>query len=514
MDIMSRYGIKGTISAAFTTYRQLKGFELPYYLLKKPETINDCANTVRMLLNQNSFLDLYAYSENAYVPVNGFKEKIMSFFTNSKLNHTDIVNAFSSNSDSGDIAFLVDEQSESFYESFIDLAMRCDSFDIYPQIEVAEVIVGMNYDEIKELCRFIENNCSNCIIGTTDDEIHRDMDGIDIIIDYGGNDTYIITRPNILIIDMSGNDIYRGRVCYADKGTAFLLDLEGDDLYTGDDFSVGFAVMGAAVINDRSGNDMYGGGLFSLGAGICGMAIILDESGDDSYISSGYSQGMGMYKGIGIIADQNGHDNYLVSGGIEDHRETGYHAHLSQGFGFGIRDIASGGLGILYDASGNDSYTGEYFVQGASYFYALGMLLDDNGNDVYISRRYSQGAGIHQSSGLLCDIEGNDTYTSWGVSQGCGHDWGTGMLCDYKGDDTYISNWLSMGVSNASGIGLLADLDGNDYYSYTKTSAGYCDTLSRYPGMGILYDMGGKAMINGVEAETSVNGKWGICIHE
>jgi hypothetical protein len=75
---------------------------------------------------------------------------------------------------------------------------------------------------------------------------------------------------------------------------------------------------------------------------------------------------------------------------------------IGQGFGHGVRagkDTSGvpGGIGILIDEKGDDTYIADYFAQGASYYYGVGILNDMDGDDQYLSGRYSQGAGIHSS---------------------------------------------------------------------------------------------------------------------
>jgi len=245
----------------------------------------------------------------------------------------------------------------------------------------------------------------------------------------------------------------------------------------------------------------------------CRFWFVIDNSGNDNYISKGYSQGFGFTKGVGFIYDKSGNDFYLVQNGIIDNREVGYHSHLSQGFGFGIRDIASGGVGIILDLNGNDMYKGEYFVQGSSYWFSFGLLYDSTGNDTYSSRRYSQGAGTHFTTGVLMDREGDDSHYSWGVSLGCGHDFSSGFLFDYKGNDLYISDWLSIGAGNANGNGILIDFDGDDFYSSkNKDCMGYGNPDRNTFSIGILFDKNGKDLYNGKELKTNVRSDLGVLI--
>ena len=92
------------------------------------------------------------------------------------------------------------------------------------------------------------------------------------------------------------------------------------------------------------------------------------------------------------------------------------------GFAIGARPRAGGGIGVLYDRSGNDFYNAEIYAQGTSYWYSLGMLIDERGQDIYNATQYAQGAGVHLSIGYLCDGAGDDSYHSrFGPGQGGAH---------------------------------------------------------------------------------------------
>ena len=58
---------------------------------------------------------------------------------------------------------------------------------------------------------------------------------------------------------------------------------------------------------------------------------------------------------------------------------------LSQGFGYGMRPFAGGGIGILCDLKGDDHYVADVYGQGASYWYSVGLLLDA-GRQRYLRR--------------------------------------------------------------------------------------------------------------------------------
>jgi len=186
---------------------------------------------------------------------------------------------------------------------------------------------------------------------------------------------------------------------------------------------------------------------------------------------------------------------------VPDHRDTsGAFQTLSQGFGLGWRPFASGGIGILYNGEGDDTYEGSYFSQGSGYWHSIGMLIDKNGNDHYRARRYSQGAGTHWAIGALIDHGGDDRYLSWGVSQGCGHDRSIGILWDGQGNDRYNGEWLSQGAGNDAGRGVLIDEKGNDTYEAGADGVqgnGKFDVRWDERSIGLLVDGDGEDIFSG-----------------
>ncbi len=175
-------------------------------------------------------------------------------------------------------------------------------------------------------------------------------------------------------------------------------------------------------------------------------------------------------------------------------RYEDHHLTLGQGFGYGSRPDLSGGIGLLHDLAGNDSYSADIYGQGAAYWWALGALVDRAGNDRYTAWQYAQGAGIHLAAGLLLDLGGQDVYVSRGVSQGCGHDLALGMLLDQAGDDSYLAWDLSQGAGSANGTGLLLDEAGNDLYAMRgmRKHRAFGDPRRRTGSLGLFADLEGQ----------------------
>jgi hypothetical protein len=347
-----------------------------------------------------------------------------------------------------------------------------------------------------------------------------------LIIDLGGDDRYenraggVFVDPSVsIVIDLSGNDHYLYSGDYAQgsggSGVGILIDLEGDDKYSARHYSQGAGMLGIGLLVDGGGNDQYSGDTGSQGAGSFGIGILRDNTGNDLYSSSFLSQGFGFTWGFGAIVDEEGNDLYSAGGRYKDWlRYEDHFLSLSQGFGYGIRPFASGGIGIIADGKGNDNYISDIFGQGSSYWYSIGSIVDYQGNDKYSSYQYAQGCGTHLTIGTLLDFDGNDDYVSKGVSQGCGHDLSLGLLYDEKGNDNYSAYDLSQGAGNANGIGVLIDGEGNDNYLVRdpRNTQGYGNFRREYGSIGLFLDLGGEDSYSGYGGNMGFwgNSKYGI----
>ncbi|MDY0152857.1 MAG: HEAT repeat domain-containing protein, partial [Candidatus Cloacimonas sp.] len=348
------------------------------------------------------------------------------------------------------------------------------------------------------------------LIGTSSNDSYNDMQlkalkkaHLCLLIEPAGNDLYEM-RLNTsyanycyLLIDYAGNDIYRNtkpaEMFYSLAGLGISMDLAGDDIYQTDDFAFS-AFLGTNIHLDENGNDCYRSGLFSQGAAMQGIALLVDKQGRDSYSATTLSQGLGSLGGVGAILDGSGADLYELGGKYthaplmpNDFRSMG------QGMGFGLRSDYAGGLGLLFDKSGNDQYLGGVYAQGVGYWYATGMLIDEAGNDVYNAIYYPQGSGIHLAAGYLYDGGGNDAYYSrHGPGQGAGHDWGLGVLIDASGNDAYsIEGGNGLGLSNS--VGIFVDKMGDDRYERSNPQNYGNAAFSRSTGgIGLFLDAGGK----------------------
>ncbi|MEJ5253203.1 MAG: hypothetical protein HPY54_14185 [Chthonomonadetes bacterium] len=359
-----------------------------------------------------------------------------------------------------------------------------------------------------------------------------------LIVDTGGDDTYLGTGGTIsaehsitVIIDLKGNDRYlqdapmasraikdvpdrktrRAAPCIggAVLGYAFVLDMDGNDLYRSLSLSQGGASFGVGVLVDAGGDDRYECYTAGQGSADWGGGLLVDRAGDDRYHGFSNVQGYGGTKGYGLLLDVQGDDSYLADDTNIDFPSPQTEAHnvsMAQGAGYGRRadytdgHSLAGGIGILVDGAGNDRYICGVFGQGVGYWYGLGLLCDGGGDDVYQGVWYVQGASAHFAVGVLEDVSGNDQYTAtMNMAQGAGHDFSLGWLIELGGNDTYRAPNLSLGGGNANGIGIFWDSSGDDRYIVSpsitlgRSNIGARGSLrERALCLGLFCDTGGK----------------------
>ncbi|MBC8527580.1 MAG: hypothetical protein ISS28_02135 [Candidatus Cloacimonetes bacterium] len=338
-----------------------------------------------------------------------------------------------------------------------------------------------------------------CIGSYKDDTYNQ---AYSFVLEPAGDDIYRMPiqtgfyQPYYWIIDFSGDDSYInyeiGGLFHALCGLGAHIDFEGNDVYQGGDFTFS-SFYGYQVGWDKDGNDIYTGGLHSLGASTFGVSILFDKSGNDMYSVTELGEGFGGTMGAGLLIDFGGNDLYYAGGKYlhEPLAPLDYRT-LSQGFGFGVRPMMGGGIGIVYDKEGNDSYQGGVYAQGVAYWYALGILIDKEGNDFYDAVYYPQGSGIHLAGGFLLDEKGEDHYYSkHGPGQGAGHDYAVGFLIDRAGNDSYsVEGGNGLGLTNS--VGIFIDVSGDDRYERNfGSNYGFANIARQSGGIGLFLDTGG-----------------------
>ncbi len=322
------------------------------------------------------------------------------------------------------------------------------------------------------------------VIGGPGDNVY-DMTRIHAVLDPGGNDTYIWDHPfrdtgraRQVIIDLGGDDTYESTADFAGPGVAvygacLIDDHAGNDTYTSTKMgSIAMGLFGVGIIIDRAGDDTYDNtgsdSGWSQGVGFYGLGLIIDQAGRDTYRAEKLSQGVGGPRGLGAILDASGNDLYQANGPNfpSAYATPGVFLGMSQGFGFGIRGYAAGGIGLIDDASGNDQYIAGEFSQGGGYYFGLGMIRDHAGNDLYHGNRYGQAFAAHQAIGILIDDQGDDTYWSMtAASQSGVWDESITLLWDKQGNDAYRAEGLAQGAAAMQSIAIFIDAEGADRYS-------------------------------------------------
>jgi HEAT repeat protein len=330
-----------------------------------------------------------------------------------------------------------------------------------------------------------------------------------LIIDTGGDDTYVnsagganglVGRPISIVIDLGGNDQFISRRSFSQGsgvfGIGILAALGSNCTFQAKHLSQGAGFFGCGLLMTGQGNQTFEADTFCQGAGMFGAGILWQRGGDTRYKASQMAQGFGGTSGMGLLLDESGNDSYVSGGKYPCGWLPNHYFSLSQGFGYGMRPFAGGGIGILCDLKGDDHYVADVYGQGASYWYSVGLLLDAEGNDTYDAYQYCQGAGIHLSSGALIDWSGNDTYTAGHICQGAAHDYAVGMLIDRAGDDKYSGDTTAQGSAINNSFALLLDRSGNDVYNGTdpkgSQAAGHDGDKREYGSVALMLDLGGE----------------------
>lgn len=269
-----------------------------------------------------------------------------------------------------------------------------------------------------------------------------------------------------------------------------------NDTYEGGAWGMGAGLFGLGALIDEGGDDSYQARAASQGAAFFGAGLLLDAAGNDRYeLREGDGQGFGGPGGIGILADRSGDDTYVSepdaakAGRADYHSENKVAVSNAQGVGSGRRGDGSdghawaGGLGALLDVDGDDAYQAGNFSQGLGYWYGTGLLWDGGGNDRYTSVYFTQGSGAHFAVGALIDEGGDDVHhlePNAGAAFGFGWDVVNALLLDRgSGNDRYEARILAYGLGEVRSNGLFLDEGGDDTYVLDAGAQGLGDVDQR-----------------------------------
>jgi hypothetical protein len=363
-------------------------------------------------------------------------------------------------------------------------------------------------------------------------EVDYDLDRLGryplrVVIDLHGNDVYSHTEPVGpgagvfglgILLDREGDDIYTQAVDPArgENRAALLKDaatksreagrdiqlVDPERVYGGAEpasldggFSYGAALFGIGLHIDRAGNDTYLVDKWALGAAHSpGLGLLADEEGDDWYVAAIQGIGMGFNKGVGIIRDGGAGDDRYQCWGVyrNSYNREGAPDHGFQGYGIGIgfswrSDRYSqqpthgpgfvGGIGLVSDGGGDDTYVGGTFGLGVGFTAGIGMMVESAGNDVYVcmkgdaEQHCGMAGGVHHGTGMVLDRSGDDFYAS-STATGGGWDLGLGLFVDVAGSDTY-TDLFGLGhrpaVSQVQTFSVFLEGGGGDTFSESST---------------------------------------------
>ncbi len=347
----------------------------------------------------------------------------------------------------------------------------------------------------------LETPFGKVIVSGKGDDTH-DLAGVALLVDLGGNDTYkgSIANPAQVVVDVSGSDSYEN--CgFAVAGLNMVFDYGGNDAYTCQDGGNGAASFGVSMVFDREGDDIYRCRDFGEGAAHCGIGLLIDGQGDDSYYCRSQAQGYGGTRGFGALVDAVGNDRYIADDTKIDNpspQTVEHNVSLAQGAGFGRREDGgnslAGGIGLLVDGAGDDTYKCGVFGQGVGYWYSFGALVDMAGNDRYEGVYYIQGSSAHYAIGCLIDAGGDDRYLAkMHQSMGQGHDYSIGLLHDAGGIDSFRALGSgAFGTGRWDGLGLFRSDGPASYFTCQSVETlGYAaDHRAGEPCNGLFWSTG------------------------
>lgn len=264
-------------------------------------------------------------------------------------------------------------------------------------------------------------------------------------------DAPLIDLAPVLVMDPLGEaNLY-------DKDAVLMIDLGGDDVY---DANAGGSMIHRGLVGDPESCQQHTAG-YSIGCEnedafeSYTASLLIDVAGDDTY---------GVYK-----PPRPGSRDALC-GDEEIIRRV-----VTYGSG-------SGGLGMLVDLTGNDTYHGKTLSMGHGHLAGVGVFFDATGDDTYQAVRSAMGSSIIQGAGFFLDGAGHDDYRFQAPENGlfnvdrgfCDRSARLGLgsaviqstatFIDAMGDDTYRVESQALGHVEAMGAAQFFDLGGSDDY--------------------------------------------------
>ncbi|MBI4860223.1 MAG: PDZ domain-containing protein, partial [Candidatus Riflebacteria bacterium] len=158
------------------------------------------------------------------------------------------------------------------------------------------------------LCSFVEQSRGafreDLVSGLDRPEVVRQTELGPIVV--AGTGRSYIENDAAVIIDLGGDDVYTGHAA-ASSGRrlpfSILIDFGGNDAYeTSLDWAQGCGRLGVGLLADFGGDDSYVAQRWAQGAAAGGVGILLDLDGDDSFRGWDYVQGCAL-AGLAVLQD-------------------------------------------------------------------------------------------------------------------------------------------------------------------------------------------------------------------
>jgi len=380
---------------------------------------------------------------------------------------------------------VLDPWDDKRWNEILELSFKVDRKKVYGALScLASFVSGDHLSALKEdlLKRFknrdtailyqADTSAGPVIVGGNKPKVYN-WDAA-LILDLGGHNLYLNnaggTRPDIpvaIVVDWGGHNRYVARDNFSQGaalfGGGFLFDLAGNSTFVALDGSQGAGFWGIGLLY-HGGNSVFQARKNSQAVGQMGIGWLLSQEGHNSYSCLIEGQALGNYGGAGVMINKGGYNVYRLGGLEPDHRDPLKSTiSMGQGFGQGLmpeedKMAVPGGMGVLIDEKGSNTYIADYFAQGSSYYFSVGILDSRGANNRFIAGRYAQGAGIHSSVGVLLNRGGDSSfYSYYGVSQGMGHDYGVGFLQSDRGANEYWGGVLVQGAATRGALGVLLD---------------------------------------------------------
>ena len=216
------------------------------------------------------------------------------------------------------------------------------------------------------------------------------MRDVAVVIALGGNNRYYegtvgLDRPVLVIVNLGGNNVFRGEKAGiqggAVLGVSMVVNTGGNNTYEALDVAQGSALAGVGIVVDYGPNNRYRGVRRVQGQALGGVGILIGRGGKNDYHAAMWAQGFGGPLGFGLLDNVAGNNHYYCGGMWRDsYPETPGYEGWGQGVGAGLRAVADGGVGVILDGGGDNTYEFDYLSHGGGYWCGLGFARDFGGN--------------------------------------------------------------------------------------------------------------------------------------